>query len=62
MRRLAEAARAGWQALRALLGDDAYERYLAHHHRRHPGRAPLAPADFYRGELDRRWSRVNRCC
>jgi uncharacterized short protein YbdD (DUF466 family) len=51
-----------WAAFRGLLGDDAYERYLDHQRRRHPDAAPLQRADFYRAELDRRWSQINRCC
>jgi uncharacterized short protein YbdD (DUF466 family) len=51
-----------WAAFRGLLGDDAYERYLDHQRRRHPGSTPLQRADFYRAELDRRWSQINRCC
>jgi uncharacterized short protein YbdD (DUF466 family) len=51
-----------WAAFRALLGDDAYERYLDHQRRRHPDSVPLQRADFYRAELDRRWSQINRCC
>jgi uncharacterized short protein YbdD (DUF466 family) len=51
-----------WAFFRALLGDDAYERYLDHQRRRHPDSAPLQRADFYRAELDRRWSQINRCC
>lgn len=53
---------AAWGLLRALLGDDAYERYLEHVRRRHPGRAPLGREAFYQAELDRRWSGINRCC
>jgi uncharacterized short protein YbdD (DUF466 family) len=51
-----------WAALRTLLGDDAYERYLDHQRRRHPDLAPLQRSDFYRAEVDRRWSQINRCC
>ncbi len=51
-----------WAGLRTLLGDDAYERYLAHCRSRHPDRAPLDRAGFYATELDRRWRGVNRCC
>jgi len=51
-----------WSAFRAILGDDAYERYLRHVHRRHPGSQPLTRAAFQQAELDRRWSQVNRCC
>ena len=51
-----------WSALRAILGDDAYERYVRHVQMRHPGVEPLTRAAFQRAELDRRWSQVNRCC
>lgn len=51
-----------WSALRAILGDDAYERYVRHVHRRHPGSQPMTPEAFQRAELERRWSQVNRCC
>lgn len=51
-----------WSGLRAVSGDDAYERYLEHHRRRHPDAAPLERAEFQVAELDRRWSRAHRCC
>ncbi len=50
---------ASW--LRALSGDDAYERYLTHHARAHPGPA-LSRKDFYRQREERKWSGVSRCC
>jgi uncharacterized short protein YbdD (DUF466 family) len=62
MKSLAAMSRRLWAAFRALLGDDAYERYLDHQRRRHPDSAPLQRVDFYRTELDRRWSQINRCC
>ena len=49
-------------AKQILFGDDAYERYVLHMQRQHPGAALLARADFHRAELDRRWSEINRCC
>jgi uncharacterized short protein YbdD (DUF466 family) len=55
-------ARTAWDRLRALLGDDAYERYIAHRRERHPGEAVLDRRRFYLAELDRRWARINRCC
>lgn len=51
-----------WAGLRALTGDDAYDRYLNHVRARHPGMAPLDRESFYAAELDRRWKQVNRCC
>ena len=62
MKTLARLLRRTWAALRAILGDDAYERYVEHVRRRHPGATPIQRADFDRQELDRRWSQVNRCC
>ncbi|MBM4218532.1 MAG: YbdD/YjiX family protein [Gammaproteobacteria bacterium] len=51
-----------WTGMRTLLGDDAYERYLAHCRARHPDCTPLDRGAFYVAELDRRWRQVNRCC
>lgn len=52
-----------WRALRTLTGDDAYERYLAHHLARHGDTPPLGRAEFFRLEQERRWSGgPNRCC
>ena len=55
-------SRRTWAAMREILGDNAYERYLEHVQRRHPGATPHSRANFHRLELDRRWSQVNRCC
>ncbi|MGQ0428924.1 MAG: CstA-like transporter-associated (seleno)protein [Gammaproteobacteria bacterium] len=51
-----------WRAWRALTGDDAYERYLAHCWRRHPDAIPLDRGSYYASEQERRWSQPNRCC
>jgi uncharacterized short protein YbdD (DUF466 family) len=61
-RRLQESLGTLWRALRRCSGDDAYERYLAHCHLAHPGGAPLSAKEFYRRELERKWSGINRCC
>jgi len=60
--RLAAGWRRLWAVLRAVTGDDAYERYLAHRCARHPGERALDRAGFYRAELERRWRRPGRCC
>jgi uncharacterized short protein YbdD (DUF466 family) len=60
--RIRAAWRRFWSGLRAVTGDDAYERYLAHCRERHPGEPALGPGAFYRAELDRRWTRPGRCC
>lgn len=49
----------GW--LRALSGDDAYDRYLTHHARTHGG-LPLSRGAFYREREERKWSGISRCC
>ena len=47
--------------LRALSGDDAYEKYLKHHARAHAG-PPLSRRAFYAEREERKWSGVSRCC
>ncbi len=51
-----------WSWIRALSGDDAYERYLAHHARCHGRENPLSRREFCAREQERRWSGVSRCC
>lgn len=48
--------------LRQLTGDDAYERYLAHHQQYHAGQALLDRRAFYLAEQQRKWNGVKRCC
>jgi uncharacterized short protein YbdD (DUF466 family) len=62
MNALAAALRRCWEGLRALTGDDAYERYLDHCRERHPGAPPPDRGAFCAAELERRWRQVNRCC
>lgn len=51
-----------WQYLRQVSGDDAYERYLAHHRQTHPGEPPMTQEQFFRKRQDEKWSKVSRCC
>ena len=51
-----------WQSLRQVSGDDAYERYLAHHRQAHPGEAPMTQEQYFRKRQDEKWSKVSRCC
>jgi uncharacterized short protein YbdD (DUF466 family) len=60
--RLTGTWRRWWAGLRSITGDDAYERYLVHRRIAHPGEVTLDRSQFYRAELDRRWSQPNRCC
>ena len=47
----------------AVMGDDAYRRYLAHRRRTHPGEPVLSEAEYWR--MRHRHAEVNpgaRCC
>ncbi|MBK9427715.1 MAG: putative selenoprotein [Gammaproteobacteria bacterium] len=57
-----KALRGFWTWLRAVSGDDAYERYLVHHVAAHADRAPLARREFFRRRQEAAWSGVKRCC
>jgi hypothetical protein len=53
-----------WSTLRAVSGDDAYDRYLARwqscEHR--ATAAPLDRKAFFKAEQRRKWEGVRRCC
>ncbi len=53
-----------WKTLRALTGEDRYERYLEHFlaHHAHKGEEPLTRKAFFDAELARKWNGVKRCC
>lgn len=51
-----------WSAIRRLSGDDAYERYLAHHAAAHSGEVPLSRKEFFKREQERKWGGIRRCC
>lgn len=55
-------AAALWSALRTACGDDAYERYRAHHAARHSGEPAMSRRAFYEDTQRRKWSGVSRCC
>jgi len=50
-----------WRGLRQWCGDSAYETYLSSMRERQ-GSQVLSPAEFYVEQLDRKYSRPNRCC
>jgi len=53
---------AAWRYLRAVSGDDAYERYLVHHAAHH-GRDPVVTRKVFFCERQRqKWTGVSRCC
>jgi uncharacterized short protein YbdD (DUF466 family) len=55
--------RSFWQGLREWCGDAAYERYLRSGAQQAvPPDCKLTAEQFYVEQLDRRYSRPNRCC
>jgi len=55
-------ARRAWRGLREWCGDAAYESYLRSKLTRSRSDRPLTPAEFYVEQLNRRYSKPNRCC
>jgi uncharacterized short protein YbdD (DUF466 family) len=51
-----------WRTLRAVVGDDAYEQYCAHHQVRHPNEPTLDRRAFYVKNQTEKWSGIKRCC
>jgi uncharacterized short protein YbdD (DUF466 family) len=51
-----------WRGLREWCGDAAYERYLRSPGTRSNAHPTLTPEEFYVEQLNRRYSRPNRCC
>jgi len=55
-------ARRFWRGLREWCGDAAYERYLRSAATRAETCQKLTAEEFYVEQLNRRYSRPNRCC
>ena len=51
-----------WRGIREWCGDAAYERYLESHARHSFGVAVLKREEFYLSQLQKKYSRVSRCC
>lgn len=51
-----------WRGLREWCGDAAYESYLRSKDAHFGSGRTLTPAEFYVEQLNRRYSRPNRCC
>ncbi len=51
-----------WRGIRTATGDDAYDRYLAHHSLEHAGATPLTRRAYYDEYQRQKWSGINRCC
>ena len=60
--RLFRWARRFWRGVREWCGDAAYERYLRSTATRAATCPKLTAEEFYLEQLNRRYSRLNRCC
>ena len=60
--RLNRLVRRGWHFVRQLSGDDAYERYLAHHTAHHADMPPLSRKAYFQLQQQQKWSTIKRCC
>ena len=58
---LQEGLRKFWRGLRQWSGDSAYETYLVCASRQ-PRQKLMSPTEFYVEQLNRKYSRPNRCC
>ena len=60
-RQLERGFRNFWRGLRQWSGDSAYETYLVRAGRQ-SAKQPLSASEFYVEQLNRKYSRPNRCC
>lgn len=61
--RLRAGLREVWQLVRGVAGERAYENYLEHQRRHHPGEPVLAERDFWRQHIDAGdRTPQSRCC
>ena len=51
-----------WRGIREWCGDTAYERYEKSHARHSCGATLLTREEFYVEQLQKKYSRVSRCC
>lgn len=51
-----------WHGIREWCGDASYERYLKAAKRKNGAQKALTAEEFYIEQLNRRYSRPNRCC
>jgi uncharacterized short protein YbdD (DUF466 family) len=52
----------GLSLLRGVTGDDAYEKYVAHMRANEPDKPPMSQREFFRAQMEQRWSCINGCC
>jgi uncharacterized short protein YbdD (DUF466 family) len=51
-----------WRGIREWCGDAAYERYLNSHAKHSCSEPLLSREEFYLSQLQKKYSRVSRCC
>ncbi len=52
----------GLTLLRGVTGDDAYEKYIAHMNATAPTETPLSAREFFRAQLENKWTCISGCC
>jgi uncharacterized short protein YbdD (DUF466 family) len=52
----------GLSLLRGVTGDDAYDKYLAHMRASAPTEQPMSAREFFRVQLENKWSCISGCC
>ena len=60
--KLRRTLRAAWRGIREWCGDAAYESYLRSKRTKCASTRALTAEEFYVDQLERRYSRPNRCC
>jgi len=53
---------AAWGYLREVSGDDAYERYVAHHTAEHADEPLMTRKEYFVERQRQKWAGVTRCC
>jgi uncharacterized short protein YbdD (DUF466 family) len=51
-----------WRGIREWCGDAAYDRYLQSQAKRLRGQPTMTREEFYLSQLQKKYSRVSRCC
>ncbi len=52
----------GLSLLRGVTGDDAYEKYVAHMRVSEPQQQLMSEKEFFRAQMEQKWSCINGCC
>jgi uncharacterized short protein YbdD (DUF466 family) len=60
--RLAGRLRTAWKMIREFSGERAYEIYVEHHERTHPGEPVMSEREFWRRHIDDRDSNPKISC